>query len=55
METKGPSKDIQPPKNSSKSQMKKVNGETKKDTGKWCDFHKKTPGTTLMNVAKISH
>ena len=40
MQTKVPSKDNQPPKNSSKSQMKKGNGKTKKDTGKWCDFHK---------------
>ena len=40
MQTKGPSKDHQPPKNSFKSQTKKGNGKMKKDTGKWCNFHK---------------
>jgi hypothetical protein len=28
------------PKNQSKPQEKKGHGKTKKDTGKWCDFHK---------------
>ena len=40
MQTKGTSKDNQSPENSFKSQMKKGNGKMKKDTGKWCDFHK---------------
>jgi hypothetical protein len=30
----------QSPKNQSKPQEKKGHGKTKKDTGKWCDFHK---------------
>jgi hypothetical protein len=30
----------QPPKNQSKPQEKKGHRKTKKDTGKWCDFHK---------------
>jgi hypothetical protein len=30
----------QPQDNQSKLQEKKINGETKKDTGKWWDFHK---------------
>jgi hypothetical protein len=30
----------QSPKNQSKTQEKKGHGKTKKDTGKWCDFHK---------------
>jgi hypothetical protein len=30
----------QSPKNHSKPQEKKGHGKTKKDTGKWCDFHK---------------
>jgi hypothetical protein len=30
----------QSPKNPSKPQEKKGHGKTKKDTGKWCDFHK---------------
>jgi hypothetical protein len=30
----------QPPENQSKPQEKKGHGKTKKDTGKWCDFHK---------------
>ena len=34
VQTKGPIKDNQPPKNSSKLQMKKGNGKTKKDTDK---------------------
>jgi hypothetical protein len=29
-----------PPENQSKPQEKKGHGKTKKDTGKWCDFHK---------------
>jgi hypothetical protein len=28
------------PKNQSKPQEKKGHRKTKKDTGKWCDFHK---------------
>jgi hypothetical protein len=31
---------IQPQDNQSKPQEKKGNGKMKKDTGKWCDFHK---------------
>jgi hypothetical protein len=34
----GPNK--QSPKNQSKTQEKKGHGKTKKDTEKWCDFHK---------------
>jgi hypothetical protein len=34
----GPNK--QSPENQSKPQEKKGHGKTKKDTGKWCDFHK---------------
>jgi hypothetical protein len=34
----GPNK--QSPENQSKTQEKKGHGKTKKDTGKWCDFHK---------------
>jgi len=30
----------QPPKNQSKPQENKGHEKTKKDTGKWCDFHK---------------
>jgi hypothetical protein len=30
----------QPPENQSKPQEKKGHRKTKKDTGKWCDFHK---------------
>jgi hypothetical protein len=30
----------QPPENQSKPQEKKGHGKTKKDTRKWCDFHK---------------
>jgi hypothetical protein len=30
----------QPPENHSKPQEKKGYRKTKKDTGKWCDFHK---------------
>ena len=30
----------QSPKNQSKTQEKKGHGKTKKDTEKWCDFHK---------------
>jgi hypothetical protein len=41
----------QPPENSSKPQEKKGNRKTKKDIGKWCDFHK-APSRTLMNVAQ---
>jgi hypothetical protein len=33
-------KEIQPQDNHSKPQEKKGNGKTKKDTGKWCEFHK---------------
>ena len=40
MQTKGPSKDNQPSENSFKSQTNKGSGKMKKDTGKWCDFHK---------------
>jgi hypothetical protein len=34
----GPNK--QSPENQSKTQEKKGHGKTKKDTEKWCDFHK---------------
>jgi hypothetical protein len=34
----GPNK--QSPKNQSKTQEKKGHGKTKKDTEKWCEFHK---------------
>jgi hypothetical protein len=37
---KGQSKDGQYQDNQSKPQAKKDTGKTKKDTGKWCDFHK---------------
>jgi len=37
-EKDGPNK--QSPENQSKPKEKKGNGKTKKDTGKWCDFHK---------------
>jgi hypothetical protein len=30
----------QPPKNQSKTRENKCHRKTKKDTGKWCDFHK---------------
>jgi hypothetical protein len=30
----------QSPENQSKTQEKKGHGKTKKDTGKWCEFHK---------------
>ena len=39
-QTKGPRKHNQPLDNPSKSQTKKGNGKTKKETGKWCDFYK---------------
>jgi hypothetical protein len=37
---KGQSKDGQYQDNQYKPQAKKDTGKTKKDTGKWCDFHK---------------
>ena len=40
MQNKGPNKDNQPLESSFKLQTKKENGKTKKDTGKWCNFHK---------------
>jgi hypothetical protein len=39
-QTKGPSKNNQQSENLSKSQTKKGYGKTKKDTSKWCNFHK---------------
>ena len=46
MQTKGPSKDNQPLENLFKSQTKKGNRKTKKETSKWCDFHK----SSLHNI-----
>ena len=39
-QNKGQSKDGQYQDNQYKPQAKKDTGKTKKDTGKWCDFHK---------------
>ena len=37
---KGQSKDSQIPKKQSNTQENKGNGKSKKDTKKWCEFHK---------------
>jgi hypothetical protein len=39
-QNKGKRKDGQPQDNQSKPQVKKVNEKSRKDTRKWCEFHK---------------
>jgi hypothetical protein len=51
---KGQRKYGQPQENQSMLQAKKDTRKTKKDTRKWCDFHK-IPSITLLIVAQRSH
>jgi hypothetical protein len=53
-QNKGQSKDGQPRDNQSKPQAKKDNGKTKKDTRKWCDFHKSPWHNTIDFRSKQS-
>jgi hypothetical protein len=49
----GPSRDGHPQENPSKPKHRKRNKKMKKDTGKWCEYHK-SPWTTLTNAAPRS-